>query len=60
MTTDNQYFIRILPKSLDDSSLSEGDFVKYQKKIYKFDGWEYGHYAILRDLDTNEQISIYR
>jgi hypothetical protein len=45
-------------KDLFDSDLVGGDYVEYQGIVYQFDGWEYGHDAILTNLETNKQIRV--
>ena len=51
----NYVHIKVKIKKLSDKSLKEGDYVEFDNKTYKFEGWDYGTYPIVRDLETNEQ-----
>lgn len=56
---NKEIYIKIKPKDLFDKSVVDGDYVDYKGRIYKFNGWEYGHTAYLTDIETNEEITVY-
>lgn len=38
-----------------DSSIKAGDIVTYKGKVYIFEGWEFGEYAMGKNVETGEQ-----
>jgi hypothetical protein len=50
--------IKVKVKKLSDKTLKKGDYVEFENKTYKFDGWDFGTYPMVIDLETNEQIQL--
>lgn len=50
-------YIKVEVKTLSDNP-KEGDFIEYNDVIYKFLGYEYGTYPVVKNLETGETITL--
>jgi len=51
-------YIKHKVKKFGVDKIKVGDYIEYNDKVYKFEGYDYGTYPIARDIETNEQIQL--